>query len=94
VFCPPGGFFLIRGFLPPGVFLPSGGKATLLRLAILHSEKFQRPYNTTINLIRCQYSFAILKAAVRSLRGSRSRIKSIDSNDFCRAISEARLTLT
>ena len=64
------------------------------RLATLHSEKYQRPYSITINMIRCRYSFAILKAAIRCLRGSRSKVKSFDSNDFIRAASEAHLTIT
>uniref|UniRef100_A0A1X7TMU7 Uncharacterized protein n=1 Tax=Amphimedon queenslandica TaxID=400682 RepID=A0A1X7TMU7_AMPQE len=88
-----------HGCFSPLVFSTSGGFGPvsalfIKRLATLHSEKFQRSYSVTINLIRCQYSFAILKAAIRCLQGSRSRVRSFDSNDFCRAISEAHLTLT
>uniref|UniRef100_A0A1X7UCM9 Uncharacterized protein n=1 Tax=Amphimedon queenslandica TaxID=400682 RepID=A0A1X7UCM9_AMPQE len=82
------------GCFSPLVFSTSGGFGPVLalfikRLATLHSEKFQRSYSVTINLIHCRYSFAILKAAIRCLRGSRSRVRSFDSNDFCKAISEA-----
>ena len=44
-----------------------------------------------VNYIRCQYSFSILKSALRCLRGSRSKPHHIDSVDFCRVISDARL---
>uniref|UniRef100_A0A1X7T6T1 Uncharacterized protein n=1 Tax=Amphimedon queenslandica TaxID=400682 RepID=A0A1X7T6T1_AMPQE len=83
-----------HGCFSPLVFSTSGGFGPvsalfIKRLATLHSEKFQRSYSVTINLIRCRYSFAILKATIRCLRGSRSGMRSFDSNDFCRAISEA-----
>lgn len=82
----------------PLVFSSSGGCAPITslfikRLSLLQSEKFQRQYNTTINMIRCQYSFSIIRSAIRSLRGSRSQAKkfNIDSTDFCRAASDAKL---
>ena len=83
----------------PLVFSTSGGfgpVSTLFikRLALLHSEKFQRPYSTTVNFIRCRFSFSILKSALRCLRGSRSKLKFIDSSDFCRAMSEAHISST
>ena len=83
----------------PLVFSTSGGfgpVSTLFikQLALLHSEKFQRPYSTTVNFIRCCFSFSILKSALRCLRGSRSKLKFIDSSDFCRAMSEAHISST
>ena len=83
----------------PLVFSTSGGfgpVSTLFikRLALLHSEKFQRPYSTTVNFIRCRFSFSILKSALRCLGGSRSKLKFIDSSDFCRAMSEAHISST
>ena len=88
-----------HGCFSPLIFSTSGGcgpVSTLFikRLAILHSEKFQRPYSATINFIRCRYSFAILKSALRCLRGSRSKMRLFDSNDFSRAISDAHLSLS
>ena len=82
----------------PLVFSSSGGCSPITtlfikRLSLLHSQKFQHQYSTTINLIRCQYSFSIIRSAIRNLRGSRSQHKhiSIDSSDFCRAASDAKL---
>ena len=88
-----------HGCFSPLIFSTTGGFGPvsaifIKRLATLHSEKYQRPYSITINMIRCRYSFAILKAAIRCLRGSRSKVKSFDSNDFIRAASEAHLTIT
>ena len=76
-----------HGCFSPLIFSISGGcgpASTLFikRLAMLHSEKFQRPYSDTINFIRYRYSFAILKSAIRCLHGSRSKMKLFDSNDF------------
>ena len=83
----------------PLVFSTSGGfgpVSTLFikRLALLHSEKFQCLYSTTVNFIRCRFSFSILKSALRCLHGSRSKLKFIDSSDFCRAMSEAHISST
>ena len=85
-----------HGCFSPLIFSTSGGcgpVSTLLikRLAILHSEKF---HSATINFIQCRYSFAILKSAIRCLRGSRSKMRLFDSNDFSRAISNAHLSLS
>ena len=80
----------------PLIFSTSGGfgpisSLFIKRLSHLHAEKFQRPYSVVVNYIRCQYSFSILKSALRCLRGSRSKPHHIDSVDFCRVISDARL---
>ena len=81
----------------PLVFSTSGGcgpiaTSFLKRLSLLLAEKHQRPYNSTVNFVRCQFSFSILKAAIRCLRGSRSKIRFVNSTDFSRAISDARIT--
>ena len=80
----------------PLIFSTSGGFGPISLLFIkklshLHAEKFQRPYSVVVNYIRCRYSFSILKSALRCLRGSRSKPHHIDSVDFCRVISDARL---
>ena len=80
----------------PLIFSTSGGFgpiSTLFikRLSHLHAEKFQRPYSVVVNFIKCRYSFSILKSALRCLCGSRSKPHHIDSVDFCRVISDARL---
>ena len=80
----------------PLIFSTSGGfgpisSLFIKRLSHLHAEKFQRPYSIVVNYIRCRYSFSILKSALRCLRGSRSKPHHIDSVDFCRVISDARL---
>ena len=83
----------------PLVFSSSGGCGPIAtqfikRLAQLHAEKSQHQYSTTINFIRCRYSFSIIRSAIRCLRGCRSRYKhmSIDSSDFIRAASEAQIS--
>uniref|UniRef100_A0A1X7TC54 Uncharacterized protein n=1 Tax=Amphimedon queenslandica TaxID=400682 RepID=A0A1X7TC54_AMPQE len=65
------------------------------RLSLLHAEKFQHQYSTTINFIWCRYSFSIIRSAIRCLRGCRSRYRhmSIDSCDFIRVTSEAQLSV-
>ena len=80
----------------PLIFSTSGGfgpisSLFIKRLSHLHAEKFQRPYSIVVNYIRCRYSFSILKLALRCLRGSCSKPHHIDSVDFCRVISDARL---
>ena len=82
----------------PIVFSSSGGCAPtatqfIKRLAQLHSDKLNQKYNNTINFIRCQYSFSIIRSAIRCLRGCRSpyRNASINSQDFLRATSDAKL---
>ena len=89
-----------HSFFPPLVFSSSGGCAPIAslfikRLSLLHSEKFNTQYNTTINFIRCQLSFSILRSAIRCLRGSRSPYRNIniDSFDFQRAASDAKINI-
>ncbi len=84
----------------PLVFSSSGGCAPVAslfikKLSLLHSEKFNTPYSNTINFIRCQYSFSIVRSAIRCLRGSRSpyRHATIDSLDSLRAASDAKLNV-
>ena len=42
------------------------------RLASLIAEEKKQPYHLAINLIRCQLSFALIRSAIRCLRGYRS----------------------
>ena len=82
----------------PLVFSSSGGCAPIAslfikRLSLLHSEKFNNQYNTTINFIRCKFSFSIIRSAIRCLRGSRSPYRNItiESHDLQRAASDSKL---
>ena len=50
-----------------------GATAFFKRLATMLSEKRATPYSQTINWIRCRLSFALLRASIMSIRGSRSR---------------------
>ena len=47
---------------------------TLKRLGAMIAEKFESPYSSVIALLRCQLSFALLKASVMCLRGARSSL--------------------
>eukprot|EP00117_Sycon_ciliatum_P033528 scpid19357/ scgid25783/ len=62
-----------------------GKAATALyaRLASMLADKKQEPYSATISYIRCKLSFALIRAAVASLRGHRHRVSS-DANDSAR----------
>lgn len=66
-----------RGTFAPLVFTTAGGMAPVAtvvykRLASMIAERKKQPYHLTINLIRCQISFALIRSAVRCLRGFRS----------------------
>ena len=41
------------------------------RIALITSEKQNRPYSPLINLIRCKLSFSILRSTIRCIRGTR-----------------------
>ena len=63
----------------PLVFSSTGGMgpafaATFKRLADLLSEKLDCPYAAMLNWLRYRVSFALLRSAVTSLRGSRRRL--------------------
>ena len=59
---------------PPPIFSASGrmGPSFYKRLADLLSEKWDVPYSEAICIIRCRLSFALLRSAIRCMRGSRS----------------------
>ena len=91
-----------KGTFTPLVFSTSGGMApaaavTYKRLACQIAEKKNQSYSLTINLIRCQISFALIRSAIRCLRGYRSSrgcprlANSID--DMKVATAEGRLDL-
>ena len=66
-----------RGTFVSLVFNTLGGVAPAAavvykRLASLIAEKKKQPYHLAINLIRCQLSFALIRSAIRCLRGYRS----------------------
>ena len=66
-----------HGSFSPLIFATTGGigptaSLFLKRLALLLTEKNQRPYSINMNLIRCKYSFSVLHSSIRCLRGSRS----------------------
>ena len=78
----------------PLIFSTSGGcgpvaTSFIKRLALILSEKHQRPFNSTMNFLRCQYSFSILRSALRCLRGSRSKVRFVNSVDFSRAMADS-----
>ena len=65
----------------PAVFSTTGGMgkyATALykHIASLLSEKMSEPYSTTMALIRCRLGFALVRASVMCVRGSRSMFPS------------------
>ena len=86
-----------HGSFSPLIFTTSGGMgptATTVykRLASLLSAKRDEHYSKTILYIRCQISFALLRSAIRCLRGSRSKRTpyTTDSNIEL-ALSEGRV---
>ena len=94
-----------HGSFSPLMFGTTGGVGPtaslfLKRLALLLSEKNQRPYSINMNLIRCKYSFSVLHSSIPCLRGSRSStycdspFPTTSSNDVDRAISEGQFTIS
>jgi hypothetical protein len=66
------------GTFSPLVFTTSGGqgpiaKVVYKRLANLISVKHHKPYNATINYIRCCLSFSLIRSVNLCLRGTRSK---------------------
>ena len=64
----------------PLVFSTAGGmgpacSTTFKRLANMLSEKSNCSYASMMNWLRCRSSFALLRSAITSLRGSRNRLK-------------------
>ncbi len=86
-----------HGTFSPIIFATTGGvgpvaSSFLKRLGLLISEKSQLPYRSTLNLLRCELSFSIIKSSIRCIRGSRSsssRPITTFPNDFDREISES-----
>ena len=63
----------------PLVFSTAGGMgraatATMKRLASLLAHKWNIKYSVAINWLRCRFTFALLRAAVMCLRGTRAHI--------------------
>ena len=64
-----------HGTFTPLVFASTGGMARectifFKRIADILSEKRNMPFSVIIHLIRCRISFALLRAAIRAIRGS------------------------
>ena len=59
------------------------------------AEKWDKPYSRTLNWLRCQLSFSLLRSAIQCLRGARSSrghaIKSAASVDLITA--EANISI-
>ena len=86
-----------HGVFTPLVFASTGGMARectifFKRIADTLSDKKQIPFSQIMYLIRCRISFALLRSAVRAIRGSRSSRRPDDCGiDFDRAITEGQL---
>ena len=68
-----------HGCFSPLVFSTNGGLAPVSdtvfkRIALITSEKQNRPYSPLINLIRCKLSFSILRSTIRCIRGTRKSL--------------------
>ena len=80
----------------PLVFSTTGGMGpacsiTFKRLADLLSEKLDCRYSAMMNLLRCRVSFALLRSAITSLRGSRRRLH-LPAFQPLLALTESRLS--
>ena len=80
----------------PLVFASTGttgrtSEAFLKRLASLLSDKRNTSYSETMGWLRCRVSFALLRANVFSLRGTRARDRSMEAHFPAVALSEARV---
>ena len=65
-----------HGCFSPLIFSTNGGLAPISntvfrRIALITSEKQNKPYSPLINLIRCKLSFSILRSTIRCIRGTR-----------------------
>ena len=70
-----------RGVFTPLVLSTAGGMARecttfFRRLADSLASKRDVPYSTIMGWLRCRISFALLRSAIRAIRGSRSSINS------------------
>ena len=80
----------------PLIFSATGGMgrtATIVyqRLAALIASKKKQDYNQTLLWIRSRLSFALLRAAIMCLRGTRSRTTYFDDAHLDVVISESRI---
>ena len=80
----------------PLVFSSTGAtgrssEAFLKRLASLLSDKRNTSYSETMGWLRCRVSFALLRANVLCLRGTRGRNRSMEAHFPAVALSEARV---
>ncbi len=60
------------------------------RLAEFISRKEEKPYSITMNYIRCQLSFSIIRSAIMCLRGTRLSFKRLTINPSL-AIAEGQI---
>lgn len=79
----------------PLVFSACGGMgpaatATIKRIASLLSEKWAQPYQKIMCWLRCRYGFALIRASVMCLRGSRQRHSGLTRPDL--ALAEAHIS--
>ena len=87
-----------HGSFSPLIFSTSGSmgpsaSVVFRRLASLVSTKRDELYSKTILFIRCQVCFALLRSAVRCLRGSRSTYKpDIANTNIDLALTEGQVT--
>ena len=80
----------------PLVFAAAGGMgraatATRQRLAGLLSEKWNTPYSVVMNWLRCRFTFALLRASIMCLRGTRSRRQQQLTSVPLLVVNESRL---
>ncbi len=57
------------------------------RIASVLAEKTSEPYSTTMALIRCRLSFALVRASMMCIRGSRSKVFNHDIHPFALAVA-------
>ena len=86
-----------HGSFSPLVFSTSGGMGTTAtvvykKIASSISEKYDKPYNRTMNWIRCRLNFSLLRSSIMCLRGSRSAAhRPAGPNTIDLACSEGRV---
>ena len=85
-----------HGSFTPLVISVTGGmgpSATIFykRLASLIAEAKKQPYSKVITWIRCKIRFSLLKAAITSIRGSRSSRAHIDPDSIDLALAEGHV---
>ena len=88
------------GKLNEGVFIPlvlstTGGMAKestmfFKRMADAIAEKRKLPYSKVMGWLRCRISFALIRSAIRAIRGSRSH-RVYDTSNIPLASSEGKV---